>query len=193
MLPLLNNMRFIIVALLFVLQLFPAARAFSETTGSEIKSPATVDGLRIWRAPDHTRLVFDLSKSVNHKVFPLANPDRLVIDIENVHLNTDTSALDFTSSPITAIRSGVHEKKSLRFVLDLKQAIRPRSFSLASNEQYGDRLVVDLYDHDKEVAKTVEDVTAENNHRNIIVAIDAGHGGEAVSYTHLTLPTIYSV
>ena len=170
MLPLLKNMRFITVALLFVLQLFPAARVFSET--------ATVDGLRIWRAPDHTRLVFDLSKSVNHKVFPLANPDRLVIDIENVHLNTDTSTLDFTSSPITAIRSGVHEKKSLRFVLDLKQAIRPRSFSLASNEQYGDRLVVDLYDHDKEVAKTVEDVTAENNHRNIIVAIDAGHGGE---------------
>ena len=170
MLPSLNNTRFITVAVLFVLQLFPAARAFSET--------ATVDGLRVWRAPDHTRLVFDLSKSVNHKVFPLANPDRLVIDIENVHLNTDTSTLDFTSSPITAIRSGVHEKKSLRFVLDLKQAIRPRSFSLASNEQYGDRLVVDLYDHDKEVARTVEDVTAENNHRNIIVAIDAGHGGE---------------
>ena len=173
MLQRLNNMRFLAVALLFVLQLFPAASVFSGT-----KSSATVDGLRIWRAPDHTRLVFDLSKVVNHKVFSLANPDRLVIDIENVRLNAETSALDFTSSPINSLRTGVHEQKSLRIVLDLKQAIRPRSFSLASNEQYGDRLVVDLYDHDKEVAKTVEDVTAENNHRNIIVAIDAGHGGE---------------
>lgn len=156
------------VILLLTLQVFSASSAFS----------GTVNGLRIWRAPDHTRLVFDLSEAVDHKVFPLTNPDRLVIDIENTKLNAETSALDFTSSPITSIRSGVHEKKNLRIVLDLKQAVRPRSFPLASNERYGDRLVVDLYDRNTETSKTVEDITAENNRRDIVVAIDAGHGGE---------------
>ncbi|MDX2463380.1 MAG: N-acetylmuramoyl-L-alanine amidase [Porticoccus sp.] len=139
---------------------------------------ATVDGVRVWRAPDHTRLVFDLSEAVTHKVFPLTNPDRLVIDIDDVSLKADTSTLDFSSSPIASIRSAVQEQENLRIVLDLTKAVQPRSFPLAKNEQYGDRLVVDLYDRGKETAKTVADVTAENNHRNIIVAIDAGHGGE---------------
>jgi len=163
-----GSKQFLTVILLLTLQIFTASSAFS----------GTVDGLRVWRAPDHTRLVFDLSEAVNHKVFPLTNPDRLVIDIENTQLNAETSTLDFTSSPITSIRSGVHEKKNLRIVLDLKQAVRPRSFPLASNEQYGDRLVVDLYDHNTETSKTVEDITAENNRRDIVIAIDAGHGGE---------------
>lgn len=139
---------------------------------------ATVDGVRVWRAPDHTRLVFDLSDAVTHKVFPLTNPDRLVIDIDDVSLKADTATLDFSSSPIASIRSAVQEQKNLRIVLDLKKAVQPRSFPLAKNEQYGDRLVVDLYDRGKETAKTVADVTADNNRRNIIVAIDAGHGGE---------------
>lgn len=168
MLSMRGSKQFLTVILLLTLQVFSVSSAFS----------GTVNGLRIWRAPDHTRLVFDLSEAVDHKVFPLTNPDRLVIDIENTKLNAETSALDFTSSPITSIRSGVHEKKNLRIVLDLKQAVRPRSFPLASNEQYGDRLVVDLYDRNTETSKTVEDITAENNRRDIVVAIDAGHGGE---------------
>jgi N-acetylmuramoyl-L-alanine amidase len=158
-------LRFLLIASLFVGQSLSVLAA-------------TVDGVRVWRAPDHTRLVFDLSEAVTHQVFPLDNPDRLVIDIENVSLKANTSTLDFSSSPITSLRSGVHGQKNLRIVLDLKKAVQPRSFPLAKNEQYGERLVVDLYDHGKETAKTVADVTAENNRRNIIIAIDAGHGGE---------------
>ena len=169
-----HRCRLLFTAIFLIIgQLFAGAHLFAAT-----HSAATVDGLRLWRAPDHTRLVFDLSESVNHKVFPLKNPDRLVIDIENVSLKADASTLNFSSSPITAIRTAVHDEKNLRIVLDLKKAVRPRSFPLARNEQYGDRLVVDLYDHDKTTIKTVEHVTAENNRRNIIVAIDAGHGGE---------------
>jgi N-acetylmuramoyl-L-alanine amidase len=182
-----HNVRFLRTSLLsslsFVGQLFCVVLVFSaityvETGRTETVNTVTVDGLRVWRAPDHTRLVFDLSAAVNHKVFPLTDPSRLVIDIESVTLQADTSVLDFTASPIASIRSGVHEKKNLRIVLDLKEAVQPRSFLLARNEQYGDRLVVDLYDHNKETIKTVADVTSENNRRDIIVAIDAGHGGE---------------
>lgn len=145
---------------------------------SQSLAAATVDGIRVWRAPDHTRLVFDLSKPVAHKVFSLESPDRLVIDIDDTSLKAGTAGLDLEKSPITSIRTGENKQKNLRIVLDLKEAVRPRSFSLSKNEQYGDRLVVDLYDHDKETTKTVADITADNNRRDIIIAIDAGHGGE---------------
>ncbi|TNF01523.1 MAG: N-acetylmuramoyl-L-alanine amidase, partial [Gammaproteobacteria bacterium] len=139
---------------------------------------ATVDGVRLWRAPDHTRLVFDLSGPVNHKIFPLDNPPRLVMDIAHTSLNASTHGLDLSTTPVTALRTGIKDKTDLRIVLDLKTAVKPRSFSLSKNQQYGDRLVVDLYDIGQETVKTVDDVAAENANRDIIIAIDAGHGGE---------------
>ncbi len=138
---------------------------------------ASVDGIRLWRAPDHTRLVFDLGGPVEHKVFPLSNPDRLVIDIANAQLKNGLPDLSLENTPIKSIRSGVHNKQDLRIVLDLKEALKPRSFPLQSNEQYGDRLVVDLYDVEVRTEKTVKTITEDGN-RDIIVAIDAGHGGE---------------
>lgn len=144
----------------------------------EASLAATVDGVRLWRAPDHTRLVFDLSGPVNHKIFPLDNPPRLVMDIAHSSINTSTNGLDLSTTPVTALRTGVKDKTDLRIVLDLKTAVRPRSFALSKNQQYGDRLVVDLYDIGQETVKTVNDVAGESGNRDIIIAIDAGHGGE---------------
>ncbi len=139
---------------------------------------ATVDGVRLWRAPDHTRLVFDLSEPVNHKLFLLDNPSRLVVDIAHSTLNASTGSLDFSRSPVASLRSGVKDKTDLRIVLDLNAAVKPRSFVLEKNEQYGHRLVVDLYDSGQQTVKTVQDVAGETGNRDIIIAIDAGHGGE---------------
>ena len=50
-------------------------------------APVTVQNLRLWRAPDNTRLVFDLSGSVEHHVFTLENPYRLVIDLDNARFD----------------------------------------------------------------------------------------------------------
>ncbi len=138
---------------------------------------ASIDGIRLWRAPDHTRLVFDLGGPVEHKVYPLTNPDRLVIDIVNAQLKNGLPDLALENTPINRIRSGVHNKRDLRVVLDLKEALKPRSFPLQSNEQYGDRLVVDLYDVEVRTEKTVKTITEDGN-RDIVIAIDAGHGGE---------------
>ena len=140
---------------------------------------ATVEGIRLWRAPDHTRLVFDLSEPVDHTLFPLENPDRLVVDIGNSRLAAGNESLDFSDTPIANMRTGLRDGKDLRIVLDLKQVIRPKSFPLAGNKQYGDRLVVDLYDKAEEKSKSVDDVIGtEIRDRKIVVAIDAGHGGE---------------
>lgn len=136
-----------------------------------------IENTRIWRAPDHTRLVFDLAGPVEHRIFTLENPDRLVVDISNARLNTRFDDLDLSSLPISAVRSAPREKTDLRIVLDLKAPVKPRSVLLGRNEQYGDRLVIDLYDIGKVVEKTVQDVVADGG-RDIVIAIDAGHGGE---------------
>lgn len=149
---------------------------------------ATLEGIRVWRAPDHTRLVFDLSAPVEHKVFRLQNPQRLVVDVVNTNIvnaaiNERSAGLDLARTPIADLRTAVRNGRDLRIVLDLSAEVNPRSFVLGRNEQYGDRLVVDLYDTAVNTAKTVADVVATDNKsggklRDIVVAIDAGHGGD---------------
>jgi len=139
---------------------------------------ATVEGVRLWRAPDHTRLVFDLSEPAEHALFPLQNPDRVVIDIKSAELGASFSDIDLVESPIKGIRTGSQDA-NLRIVLDLQKAVNPRSFPLKGNEQYGDRLVIDLYDEVGEQQRTVDDIVSDRGgERDLIVAIDAGHGGE---------------
>lgn len=138
-----------------------------------------VHDARLWRAPDHTRLVFDISGAAEHSLFTLDNPDRLVVDISNIHLSTNLDKLDLKGTPITSIRSAQRNGKDLRIVLDLSKAVKPRSFPLKANEKYGERLVVDLYDVEPDREKTVADiVTSKEKKREILIGIDAGHGGE---------------
>ena len=140
---------------------------------------AVVHSVRLWRAPDHTRLVFDLSAGTEHSLFALENPDRLVVDISDIHLAADLDALDLKGTPISSIRSARRDGKHLRIVLDLRQPVKPRSFPLKANEQYGDRLVIDLYDIEKDSEKRVSDVVpGKDGMRDILVGIDPGHGGE---------------
>jgi len=139
----------------------------------------SVDNARVWRSPEKTRLVFDLSHPTSHKIFPLQNPDRLVIDLQNIKLQTDLTQLKLNDTPIVDVRSAVKDGDDLRIVIDLKNTVSPRSFTLDKNEQYGNRLVVDLFDDAPITKKTVEAVVNKpSGRRDIIIAIDAGHGGE---------------
>jgi N-acetylmuramoyl-L-alanine amidase len=140
---------------------------------------ATITNARVWPAPDHTRLVFEVSAGVDHKLFTLSNPSRIVLDLSNVKSLTDLSDLSLNGSPIKRIRTAVRNKKDLRVVLDISRSVTPKSFSLKPNQQYGNRLVVDL--HEKKTTtkkpKIVKSVDQQKK-RDIIVVIDAGHGGE---------------
>lgn len=140
---------------------------------------ANVKDVRLWRAPDHTRVVLDLSGPVSHKVMTLSKPDRIVIDIDGASLRTKKklSNIDIKGTPITRVRSGIKDKKNLRVVLDVSKAVKPRSFLLKANGQYGDRLVIDLHERNKKKT-VVKQVNHANKKRDIIIAIDAGHGGE---------------
>lgn len=138
--------------------------------------PVTVNNLRLWPAPDHTRLVFDLSGPIDHHLFTLTNPDRLVVDLDNARLKAALPTVDAAGPLVTAIRTGIHPD-GLRFVVDLKAPVHPRSFVLKPYDQYGYRLVVDLFDARQVVAQPPP-VTAPSVHRDLIVAIDPGHGGD---------------
>ena len=136
-----------------------------------------IDSLRVWRSPEKTRLVIDLSGSVKHQLIALANPHRLVIDISDAKFKANIKQLDLSKTSILKIRHAVRNSNDLRIVLDLKGSVSPKSFALEANEISGDRLVVDLYDKKQQVSKTVAKIL-ERNDRKIVIAIDAGHGGE---------------
>lgn len=154
-------------SLLLMLLLVPQAQAVQD-----------IQNVRAWLAPDNTRLVFDLSGPVEHKLFTLSGPDRVVIDIDQARLQASLDGLGLEESPVSQIRHSARGD-GLRIVLDLKSEVRPKSFDLKPNEQYGHRLVVDLAMREEAVVtKTVVPVPGEEDKRDVVVVIDAGHGGE---------------
>lgn len=141
-----------------------------------------IDNLRLWAAPDHIRLVFDTSAPVQHTLFSLKNPDRLVIDIKDSKLGGSTPQVESDNPLIRRVRSANRKGGDLRVVLDLKRSVKPKSFVLRPNRKYGNRLVVDLYDvvAKKSKGRAVKTPTAAKRYvpRQLVIAIDAGHGGE---------------
>lgn len=119
---------------------------------AQVAQSATVNGVRVWRAPDHTRIVLDLDAPVQHSLTLAGNPDRIILDVPNSKLLGDLAKLPLADTPVLVIRSYVHNKTDLRLVLDLKAKVAPNSFSLKASAGMHDRLVIDLYD---EVAPAV--------------------------------------
>lgn len=139
-----------------------------------------VKALRVWAGPDHTRAVIDVSGPLQYKLFALSNPDRLVLDVKGSSLARNFAAAD-PDGLLAGVRTGKQGAGDVRVVFDLKQGVRPKSFLLPPAEKLGYRLVVDLYPQQgaapAAVVKTVENALPASE-RKVIVAIDAGHGGE---------------
>ena len=139
-----------------------------------------VNSVRMWPAPDHTRLVFDVSAPVEHRLSTLSDPLRLVIDMDDAQLRSTLDPIGALGNLVGGVRAAPHGK-DLRVVIDLKTAVKPRAFLLPPYEQYGHRLVVDLFD-----AQGVHELpelpltTAPSLPQavELVIAIDAGHGGE---------------
>ncbi len=132
---------------------------------------------RLWTAPDHTRLVLDLSGPVEYRVFRLKSPERIVVDIRRASLHARLDGLIRQDPVLAAIRYGKPKKGVLRLVMDVKEHVRPRSFLLKPMHGKPYRLVVDLIRQKKKIHTTVTAVQVRAR-KQITIAVDAGHGGE---------------
>jgi len=135
----------------------------------------TVENIRLWSEGGRTRVVLDLSRPVQHSIFTLRGPDRLVVDLKDSRLATTLKKLP-SGGAIRSIRTGLRADGQLRVVLDLKKEMRSRSFRAGPNDAYGDRLVIDLRQQGnlRTVKRASEEYVAG---RDIVIAVDAGHGG----------------
>lgn len=143
-----------------------------------LASAAELREVRLWESPDATRVVFDLSQETQHKVFALDNPARIVVDIQGVgEAGVNVANATPPKGTVRQIRSGMREDGSLRVVLDMAQSVMPKSFALNPNAEYGFRLVLDLHAAAAE-APSAPQPALRLKEKPIVVAIDAGHGGE---------------
>ncbi|MEL0586737.1 MAG: N-acetylmuramoyl-L-alanine amidase [Candidatus Thiodiazotropha sp. (ex. Lucinoma kazani)] len=159
----------LVLLLLALLSSFPLYAKQSEVTG-----------LRIWSAPDHVRLVFDANAQITHKIFTLQAPNRLVLDLENTALTKHLPDPTKENKIIRGMRSASRNKRDMRVVFDLNSAVKPKSFLLKPNREYGHRLVIDLYDDKSPASRRNKPVkTAKGvGQRDVVIAVDPGHGGE---------------
>jgi N-acetylmuramoyl-L-alanine amidase len=138
----------------------------------------TVKNVRLWDRKDYTRAVLELSASAEYKLFTLENPSRLVLDVQQ---GTTQKALRVDPKGLVGgIRVGKTDQGHLRIVFDLSGAIRPKSFLLTPAGTHRHRLVLDLYPLSSAPSVPVQSAAATraDSPRDVIVAIDAGHGGK---------------
>ena len=141
----------------------------------------TIEEIRLWSDPEKTRFVFDLSGPPDYKAFAVPNPERYVVDIKNSDFEKNLKLPTLRESPVSKIRKARKDNNTgVRIVFDLNTKVSPKNFVLSPFNQYGNRLVVDLYKSQSRGAKEIKAVAKEtsNNLRDAIIAIDAGHGGE---------------
>jgi N-acetylmuramoyl-L-alanine amidase len=112
-------------------------------------SQVVVSSARMWPAVDYTRVTLESPGAIQHHVFALENPERLVLDLENVDLTPALLALAdkiVESDPyVKAVRIGRFKPGTVRLVFDLKAGVKPQLFALAPVGTYAHRLVLDLY------------------------------------------------
>lgn len=141
--------------------------------------PSTVTAVRIWGGPDSTRVIFELSGPVDYRLFQLSKPDRVVLDLDNGAFGKGVGAKP-GKGVVKDMRVGRYHGKA-RVVLDLDGPAHPKSFLLTPAAQYGYRLVVDLgtpSDKPSKIVRTIDSDIAHGNPRPVVIAVDAGHGGD---------------
>jgi N-acetylmuramoyl-L-alanine amidase len=154
-----------------LLTLFAAA-----AVGAAVGATVEVRAVRLWAGPDNTRVVLDLSGSAPHSLAVLKNPDRVVLDVAGARLGRGAHVEPAAAGAVKQVRMGVRPAGGLRIVFDLAHPIHAKSFIAEPNQHYGHRLVLDLGGATADLPVRVEHARPEA--RDLVIAIDAGHGGE---------------
>ena len=120
--------------------------------------------VRVWPSPEYTRITLEGSAKLRYTHMLVQDPDRLVLDLEGVQLNSVLQSLPskvLESDPyIGLIRAGQNRPGVVRVVVELKAPINPQVFTLVPVGDYGHRLVLDLHpveEHDPLLALIMKD------------------------------------
>ncbi|MCH1920808.1 N-acetylmuramoyl-L-alanine amidase [Shewanella sp. A3A] len=164
------------------ISLFAIALALLSCISTSALAANTLNSVRIWAAPDSTRVVFDLGSKPDYQSFTLTNPERLVIDLDQTVPSSKLALdkLDNNSALVKRVRFSQPPKKgTLRLVVDLKQTAQANLFSLPPTGPYGDRLVLDFEQGSGGQSSVKQDLNRNQSaERDVIIAVDAGHGGD---------------
>ena len=142
-----------------------------------------VRAVRVWASPEGTQVVLELSGTAKHSLLMLKHPDRVVLDVADARLSAGARRPP-ASGVVKEVRMARRPNGELRVVLDLIRPMRAKSFLATPNDRYGYRLVVDLGGPAAAMAATgaaaapIKAEHARPEARDLIIAIDAGHGGE---------------
>ena len=134
-----------------------------------------IHSVRATQNDGYVRVAFDLSALPDYKLFEIAHPDRLVIDVGAATLDGGFAAPRDTGV-LKGVRTGRHGKDGIRVVLDLAAAVQPKSFVQPRGRSGAYRLIVDLYTKGRN-APVKSMAALEAKPRDVVIAIDAGHGG----------------
>ena len=137
-----------------------------------------VRAVRLWASPESTRVVLDLSGSAQHSLQVLKNPDRVVLDVAGARLGRGVRTALGGAGAVKQVRMARQPSGELRIVLDLTRPIQAKSFLAAPNKRYGYRLVIDFGSTSGVSICRSRAEHAPPDARDLIIAIDAGHGGE---------------
>lgn len=164
----------------WILRYLGTASVLSIVVCCNVFAANAIVGVRIASSVNNTRVVFDLQKPPEFTYFSLSNPHRLVIDFVGAALNTELQNTKNTNEFIKRVRtSTAKNKQSVRIVLDLSKSVSPTVFAMQATASVGHRLVVDLpYSPQQTQATVIKSTQQSDRDSNIIIAINAGHGGK---------------
>ena len=116
---------------------------------ASVNAANAVTATRVWPAQDYTRITLESAQPFVYKMSIIQNPDRVVVDIENIDLNQVVKSLSdkiLASDPyIKQIRVAKFQQNVVRLVVDLKTEAKPNAFTLTPTGDYKHRLVLDVY------------------------------------------------
>ncbi|MEQ1964298.1 N-acetylmuramoyl-L-alanine amidase AmiC [Xenorhabdus khoisanae] len=163
-----------------------------------------VIAVRIWPASSYTRVTLESNIPIKYRQFSLSNPNRIVIDLQGVQLNSVLSSMGTQVQRrdpyLKLVRAGQFNPKTVRLVFEIKQPISPHIFTLPPIAKFKHRLVLDLYpkkaaavdddplqalleeynsgDLEKHLPAKTRKPGKAGKDRPIVIMLDPGHGGE---------------
>lgn len=150
-----------------ILKYFTPLIAFAIVAPATASEKIDVKAIRHWSSPNYTRIVVDLSGSVEFSTNRLSHPDRIYFDLKNTRLKKELKTkLPIEDGLLKAVRAGQFDAQTVRVVLDLEKIKDFNTFILENPT----RLVIDV--NGVEVPKKPEIPVVRR-----MIVIDPGHGG----------------